>query len=514
MPSINGAANSAQSSPVLDKSPTSRPKNQNRNGLNLGSFRQYQEKDESLSEWRTFLAKYASGAFSPSEMPPLPALSSRLTFTSPLGTKDDGPSGFPFHGGPPRTTIGSADVAGNVGSTSGNIVQESSGTSQDNDKLPRNVGSDFDHPVYESVEITPQIAKRVREFYLRHAYLPPPRAPLEVLREQIIKEYDLYSKEQMHNIQAAIDLVQAYLGGICTFSLFQNNVQVIMGVSGPPEVIGTLGLHVGQRLLPETSLCGHSVLLAANSKPLYIADLSKDWRYTGNPYADKDKGVKTYIGATVSLNVDPASPSSDQVVGVGVINSMHLDGVLPPLTQEQSKVMDSVSRFLTEILRATWEGVRRTREARSRLVVSDFLDHIMLPRLPKSSAISPTQQLRWHLGKAEDYEPERRPGLDTASTGSDLVVSPAQLSRTKSRDAAPTQRPLLSPEDSSSTGGSLTEDDGELKKDVLERDAAILVKEVRNVLLEADGAAVIDLRSLHAFVSATPAFAQSLTAAT
>lgn len=501
MPSINAGADSPLPSPSLEKSPTLRPKNPNRAGLNLGTFRAFREKDDSVTEWRRFLAKYASGAFSPSEEPPLPALSSRTTFSSPFAIKDDGTAGFPFHG-QTRTTTGSPSLHEIVPHTREENEQVVTASKQQpEDDLPPEAGGDFDHPVYDSVEITPHVAKRVRQFYLRHAYLPPPRAPSEVLREQIIKEYDLYSQEQIQNIQAATDLVQAYLGGVCTFSLFQNNVQVMMALSGKPEVIKALGLYQGQRLLPETSLCGHSVLLAAGSKHMYIPDLSKDWRYTGNPYADKDKGVRTYIGATVSLAVDPASSTSSQFVGVGVINSMHLDGVLPPLTPTQVKVIDGVARFLTEILRATWEGLRRTREARTRLVVSDFLDHIMLPRLPKSSVTSPSQQLRWHLGKPADYEPDRRVSVDSVNEGSDAVKSPEQLRRTKSRDVPQVKRPLLSRADSPSADSTLVEEEVDSKTDLLERDAAILVKEVRNVLVEADGAAVVDLRSLHAFVS-------------
>lgn len=494
MPSINSDNNSPLPSPVLQKSSSTRLRNPNRAGLSLGSLSKYQEQDHSLNQWRTFLAKYACGGFSPSEQPPLPPLSSRSTFSSPHVNKDES-SGFPFHG-QTGTSI-STGIPGNVPESSKD-GDTSCVKAQDDDELPPEVGEDFDHPVYESVEITPQIANRVRQFYLRHAYLPPPRAPMEVLREQIINEYDLYSQQQIQNIQAAIDLVQTYMGGICTFSLFQNNVQVMMALSGPPEVIQSLGLYQGQRLLPETSLCGHSVLLAAGSKHMYIPDLSQDWRYTGNPYADKEKGVKTYIGATVSLDVDPASSGSSQLVGVGVINSMHLDGVLPPLTPAQTKVLDDVARFLTQILRATWEGVRRTREARSRLVVSNFLDHIMLPRLPRSSAISPSQQLRWHLGKPEDYG--SRSGSDSTSTGPD-VKSPVQLRRQKSRDIVQGHRPLLTPSDSASATSTLAEEESDPKIDPLQRDAAILVKEVRNVLTEADGAAVIDLRSLHALVS-------------
>jgi hypothetical protein len=376
------------------------------------------------------------------------------------------------------------------------------GQEEPEEDLDPDMGSDFSRPVYDSIQIGDQTARRVREFYKRHAYLPPPRAPLELLREQIIKEYDLYSSEQVHNIQAALDLVRAYFGGICTFSLFQQNVQVLMACSGPPEVLDAVGLFPGKRLLPETSLCGHSVLFANGSPHIYIPDLAQDWRYQGNPYADEMKGVRTYIGATVSLRIDPAS-RSNQTVAVGVINSMHLDGVLPPLSADQSRVMTSVARFLTEILQATWEGLHRTREARARRVVSDFLDHIMLPKPSNSAAPSPTQRLRWHLGKhGAGLSHDRRESQDTISPIAGTPYTTSRQTEENQEDVVTAaKRSVLSPSESIVSTDITDELDNETKVDPLERDAGLVVTEVRRVLAEADGAAVVDLRSLHAIVS-------------
>lgn len=255
----------------------------------------------------------------------------------------------------------------------------------------RSLSLSFEDPVYSSVSITPDVAIRVRDFYRRHSFLPPPRAPLETLREQIIQEYDLYSDSQVANIKAATDLVQAYFGGICTFTLFRDNVQELMAVSGPADVVASIGLHKGQRLLPETSLCGHSVLFAGDTT--YVPNLGCDWRYAGNPYADVMKGVKSYLGSVISLNVDPASPSvgptsaaqrlsesRGNVVGIGVINLMHLTDFLPPLRDDQKVVVDNLRKMLETQLRATWEGQGRTREARARRAVSEFVDTAIVHR--------------------------------------------------------------------------------------------------------------------------------------
>lgn len=296
------------------------------------------EDDASLEAWTTFLQRYATGYF-PSDQPiPRPPLSP--------------------HTSPPCSPCDA-------------------------------FGFTFDNPVYSSVEITSEVARRARDFYQQHRYLPPPRPPLELLRERIIQEYDLYSAKQAANIQAAVDLVQAFFGGITTFTLFKHSQQELRAVAGPPEVIDAIGLHVGKRLLPETSLCGHSILAQSD---LYIPDLARDWRYGGNPYADELKGVKSYLGCVVSLHVDPASSSEERVVGVGVINSMHLDEYLPPLKADQKKVMGHISRMLETQLRATWEGHSRTREARARRAVSDLIENTLVRPLAAERAHGPMKE--------------------------------------------------------------------------------------------------------------------------
>ena len=57
---------------------------------------------------------------------------------------------------------------------------------------------DFERaPVYEHVEIDLETAGRVKDFYARYGFLPPPRGSREPAREQCVEEYDLYSAEQV-----------------------------------------------------------------------------------------------------------------------------------------------------------------------------------------------------------------------------------------------------------------------------------------------------------------------------
>jgi hypothetical protein len=486
---------------------------QRSNSLNLGlfdrSFENLEEVDESLAEWRQFLLKYSSGAFSPLEQPPMPSMASTSSITSPIYAHNTQQTDFPFQAHGEQTTGHNEDsskqpihkdLAGR-----GHGHDRTGGGDTSAEELPADMGTDFDKPVYDQIEITAETARRVRQFYKRQQYLPPPRAPMEILREQIIQEYDLYSPQQIQSIQVATDLVQAYFGGLCTFSLFQNNIQVLMACSGPPDVIQATGLFPGKRLLPETSLCGHSALFPPGSSHVYVPDLSKDWRYKGNPYSDVAQGVKTYIGTSVSLSGDPASPTSGQVVVIGVINSMHIDSVLPPLSPEQSQVMTNVATFLTAILRGTWEGMHRTRDARSRRVVSDFLDHIMLPKSSKPSVISPSQQLRWHMDTRGNGSPGKRrisddllgPEIVTATESMTINdTTQSDIGKAAMNASLPTTR---SSSICSTLGG---EQDGISQTDPLERDGAIMIKQIRNIIAEAESAAVVDLRSIHAFVSA------------
>jgi len=307
---------------------------------------------------------------------------------------------------------------------------------------------DFDNPVYSSVEITPTVAARVRAFYARYRFLPPPRAPLEFLREQCIQEYDLHSEIQTQNVQAAMDLVFALLGGVVNFSLFKHSQQELIAMAGKPEVIASTGLEIGQRLLPETSMCGHTLLA---KKTVYVPDLALDWRHQGNPYSG---GLKSYIGSVVSLSADPASATEDRVIAVGVINLMFMEDYQPPLRADQQKVLDHITRMLETQLRATWEGHKRTREARARRAISDYIE---------TTLVQPVGA-----------------GFD--------------------QSAFPESSSVSSPSDVPSSSQGRTDSDEERNADSLAMHASFALKKLRAVLNEVDTAAVVDVRSLQPIV--------------
>jgi hypothetical protein len=243
-----------------------------------------------------------------------------------------------------------------------------------------------------------------------------------------------------------VDLVQAFFGGICTFTLFKNSVQELICVAGDPDVISAVGLYPGKRLLPETSLCGHSVLRPGTD--LYVQNLAQHWIYKGNPYSDPLRGVKSYLGSAISLNVDPSSADEKRVVGIGVINCMHLDDFLPPLNAGQKKVMGQVATILQTQLRATWEGLGRTKEARARRAVADFLEDTLVPE--------------------ESYLPPKSP----QSAASDRTADPPR------RSSEPPLTPLIT----------------------CARNA---VKQILAIAEDVDSVAIVDLTSFHLLVSSS-----------
>jgi hypothetical protein len=88
-----------------------------------------------------------------------------------------------------------------------------------------------------------------------------------------------YNLQQIENFQSTVDLVHAFYGGksIVTFTLFRGSSQEFMAVQGEPETLKAAGLKNGMKVLPESSMCGHSVLWT--DQDLVVKDLKEDWRY-------------------------------------------------------------------------------------------------------------------------------------------------------------------------------------------------------------------------------------------
>lgn len=246
----------------------------------------------------------------------------------------------------------------------------------------------FETPVYDSTSITPDVARRVQRFYLANGFLPPPRHPLEHLRSEIIHDYDLHSPEQVNNIQASLNVLQAFYGGVAAFTLFEQSIQVLNAVSGPPALLETLDLYPGKRIIPETSLCGHACL---SSGPVFLPNFDNDWRFHRNPflnraassaakeYINTHESLAAYLGIPVTLRLDPASTTDMSVVSIGVINILITDPTIAvrATSPGQSMVLDEITRMLSTQLRSTWDCAKRSREASARSTVADFIEQTL-----------------------------------------------------------------------------------------------------------------------------------------
>jgi len=239
--------------------------------------------------------------------------------------------------------------------------------------IPLDYGAENpDIPLYSSTSVTRETARTIRDFFCTHGYLPPPRAIMESQRESCILEYDIFSEIQLANIEEATSLISNFFPGtLCSFSLFHNRIQRYYAFAGPQEHIDLFAMFKGMRIPAEDSLCGHAVLHA--KEPFFMADASQDWRYVNNPFVRK--GIHAYIGSPVSLDIDPAdsSPSRRQV-SIGTLNVCWINETKESVSPTEYQVVAYITRMLQTQIRATWEGHRRTREARLRRTVLDFLD--------------------------------------------------------------------------------------------------------------------------------------------
>jgi hypothetical protein len=283
---------------------------------------------QSVREWQIFLDKYAAGTFPSDIAPPIPLIPSHVV--RPSGDR----------------------------------------------QIPVQAWAYADAPLYSVGEITLEAARRIRDYYCEHGYLPPPRSPLEASRHALINEYDLYSQKQLVNIQSATDLISEFFHGtICTFSLFHDRIQKHFTISGSAELIKSFALEAGGRIPSEDSLCGHAVL--HDESVFIVEDLQNDWRYHSNPFVQA--GFKSFIGSTVSLRLDPLRDGSEgKRIGVGTLNICFINEPLIDISASQRNVIKHVTSMLETQLRATWEGDQRTKEGRARMAISDFIEEALV----------------------------------------------------------------------------------------------------------------------------------------
>ena len=296
------------------------------------------DEQRSIEGWAGFLSSYSRGEFPAKDYPPLPPLPPQHPVTAPV--------------------------------------------------IP-----DVDD-LYPSTVINKTVAQNVRHYVSVHSYFPPPRAADERLREQCIQEYDLLGDAQRSNVKQAVDLLAAFFPDtVCTFTIFNGSKQLFVAVAGDQAVRDEFGLYDDFAVRSDLGLCGHCVLV--KEQLMFVPSLKDDWRFNGNPYTQA--GIQSYIGAPITLPVDALATTVDastredgreERVGIGALNVLFVKKPLEEMSDTQTKVVRNIARMMETHLRATWDGARRTIEAKYRRAVADMIEEAFVGTVSPPSALA------------------------------------------------------------------------------------------------------------------------------
>ena len=249
--------------------------------------------------------------------------------------------------------------------------------------------------LYPSTVINKDVARNVRDYTIAHSYFPPPRAADEHLREQCIQEYDLLGQAQRKNVKQAVDLLAAFFPDtVCTFTIFNGPKQSFVAVAGDQGIRDKFGLYDDFVVRSDLGFCGHCVLV--KEEFIFVPSLKEDWRFEGNPYTQA--GIQSYIGASITLPIDVLSTSLSTItkddgreerVGIGALNILFVKEPLERMSETQAMVVRNVARMMETHLRATWDGARRTMEARYRRAMADMIEEGFVGKVSLSSPEDP-----------------------------------------------------------------------------------------------------------------------------
>lgn len=187
---------------------------------------------ESLSEWQTFLESYESGSFPVGE-PELPG--SHLESVEESQESSDEECVFEF---------------GNESPFKDDDLRNSAAT-----------------------------ANKLRKFYEKHKFLPPPPSRLAHEQRRLLSQYQLDGDVQREAFDHCTSLLSSIFEGRCAFvSIFKSGRQIIASAKGR-KAQDILELDMGN----ECAICSHTVL-RQDHRRMQVEDVSKDWRFRGNPW--------------------------------------------------------------------------------------------------------------------------------------------------------------------------------------------------------------------------------------
>ena len=184
---------------------------------------------------------------------------------------------------------------------------------------------------------------------------------------------------QLQNLSIAVDLLAAYFPHtVCVFTLMSHEES-----TGRDVVAGEEGAVKRYRSISEDAatpgdmLYSHAILQEPDT--VFHPDLKTDWRYSANPTVLK--GLTSYLGVPVTLEVDPSDPNSRSAtparINIGTLNVYSTQPEPLLLSPTQTTVISHIVHVLESQLRATWEGNNRTIESKRRRIISEYMDKVL-----------------------------------------------------------------------------------------------------------------------------------------
>lgn len=223
---------------------------------------------------------------------------------------------------------------------------------------------------------------RVREYFQKNGYLPPPRQTEEASRRRlrVIRRLGLENAEtfQVETIDRLARLA---------VSFFKTNGAVI-SVIGKSKQLFLSEIGFGARSCEvDMSVCYHAMTMSqAGDKCIVINDASKDWRFRKNPLVDEGRGpVQFYAGAPLKVG----QGSREVIIGtLCVVDNKPRDD----FEMDQRELLADLARCVVSELELLYSQHAAVESAKLHQISVDFLrrslKHRPLERAGRSTGIS------------------------------------------------------------------------------------------------------------------------------
>ncbi|KIR70576.1 hypothetical protein I310_05828 [Cryptococcus deuterogattii CA1014] len=223
---------------------------------------------------------------------------------------------------------------------------------------------------------------RVREYFQKNGYLPPPRQTEEASRRRlrVIRRLGLENAEkfQVETIDRLARLA---------VSFFKTNAAVI-SVIGKSKQLFLSEIGFGARTCEvDMSVCYHAMTMSqAGDKCIVINDASKDWRFRKNPLVDEGRGpVQFYAGAPLKVG----QGSREVIIGtLCVVDNKPRDD----FGMDQRELLADLARCVVSELELLYSQHAAIESAKLHQISVDFLrrslKHRPLERAGRSTGIS------------------------------------------------------------------------------------------------------------------------------